>query len=81
MHHLEISKYYPFLTYETMGCRTSMVSLKNVMVINITQSHVQCRVSIGFSRTILEFQNTHHSQCISPWEVIGAQFHEKMRWS
>ncbi|RWV94580.1 hypothetical protein BHE74_00018646 [Ensete ventricosum] len=52
-----------------------MVSRKNVMVINFTQS----RVSIGFSCTILEFQNTSHSQRISPCEVVRAQFREKMR--
>ncbi|RRT59937.1 hypothetical protein BHE74_00044108 [Ensete ventricosum] len=49
-----------------MGSRTSMVSRKNVMVINVTQS----RVSIGFSCTVSEFQNNRHSQQISLWEII-----------
>ncbi|RRT61677.1 hypothetical protein BHE74_00029128 [Ensete ventricosum] len=47
-----------------MGSRLSTVSRKNVTVINFAQS----QVSIDFSRTISEFQNTGHSQCISPWE-------------
>ncbi|RZS02664.1 hypothetical protein BHM03_00032737 [Ensete ventricosum] len=49
-----------------MGSRTSTVSSKNVTVINFAQS----QISIGFSRTVSEFQNTRHSQCISPWEVV-----------
>ncbi|RRT45878.1 hypothetical protein B296_00009925 [Ensete ventricosum] len=64
-----------------MGSRTSMVSQKNVMVINVAQSHAQSRVSIDFSCTVLEFQNTGHSHCISPWEVVRARFREKRRWS
>ncbi|RWV95222.1 hypothetical protein GW17_00042162 [Ensete ventricosum] len=51
-----------------MGSRTSMVSRKNVMVINFVQS----RVTISFSCTIFEFQNYGHSQRISPWEVVRA---------
>ncbi|RZR92600.1 hypothetical protein BHM03_00020915 [Ensete ventricosum] len=47
------------------------------MVINIAQS----RGSISFSRVISEIQNTGHSQRISPWEVVRAWFHEKIRWS
>ncbi|RWV83426.1 hypothetical protein GW17_00054965 [Ensete ventricosum] len=49
-----------------MGICTSMVSRKNAMVINFAQS----RVSIGFLCTVFEILNTHHSQCISPWEVV-----------
>ncbi|RRT52754.1 hypothetical protein B296_00005814 [Ensete ventricosum] len=49
-----------------MGSRTSTVSQKNGMVINFAQS----RVSIGFSRTVLEFQNNRHSPRINPWEII-----------
>ncbi|RWV78450.1 hypothetical protein GW17_00060588 [Ensete ventricosum] len=60
-----------------MESRMSMVSRKNVTVINFTQS----RVSIGFSSTISEFQNIGHSQRISPWEVVRAHFHEKMQRS
>ncbi|RZR95034.1 hypothetical protein BHM03_00023823 [Ensete ventricosum] len=52
----------------------STVSRKNVMVINFAQS----RVSIGFSRTISEFQNTGHSLRINPWKVARARVHEKM---
>ncbi|RWW39040.1 hypothetical protein BHE74_00055666 [Ensete ventricosum] len=53
-----------------MGSYMSMVSRKNVMVINFAQSHVQSRVSIGFSCTISEFQNNNHFQCISPWKIV-----------
>ncbi|RZS10456.1 hypothetical protein BHM03_00041688 [Ensete ventricosum] len=53
-----------------MGSRMSTISRKNVTVLNIAQSRAQSRVSIDFSRTILEFQNTGHSQRISPWEVV-----------
>ncbi|RZR78448.1 hypothetical protein BHM03_00003798 [Ensete ventricosum] len=60
-----------------MGSRTSMVSQKNAMIINFTQSPVL----IDFSCTVSEFQNTGHSQSISPWEVVRARFHEKTRWS
>ncbi|RRT44968.1 hypothetical protein B296_00039017 [Ensete ventricosum] len=60
-----------------MGSRTSTVLRKNVMVINFVQSHV----SISFSCTVLETQNTGHSQHISQWKVIQAQFYEKTRWS
>ncbi|RZS19761.1 hypothetical protein BHM03_00052200 [Ensete ventricosum] len=55
----------------------STVSRKNTMVINFAQ----CRVSIGFSCIILEVQNTGNSQCISPWEVVRAQFRKKIRRS
>ncbi|RWV83528.1 hypothetical protein GW17_00054855 [Ensete ventricosum] len=34
-----------------------------------------------FSRIVSEFQNTGHSQHISPGEVIRARFHEKTQWS
>ncbi|RRT56179.1 hypothetical protein B296_00014243 [Ensete ventricosum] len=43
-----------------------------------TQSHVQSRVSIDFSCTISEIQNTGHSQRISPWKVVRARCHEKI---
>ncbi|RWV83341.1 hypothetical protein GW17_00055072 [Ensete ventricosum] len=55
-----------------MENRTSMVSRKNVTVINIMQS----QISIGFSCIISEIQNTGHSQRIK-WEVIRAQFREE----
>ncbi|RZS24064.1 hypothetical protein BHM03_00057095 [Ensete ventricosum] len=49
---------------------------------NSHKLRASCRVSIGFSCMILEFQNTSHSQCIiSPWEVVRALFREKMRRS
>ncbi|RRT31751.1 hypothetical protein B296_00054752 [Ensete ventricosum] len=57
-----------------MGIHTSMVSRKNAMVIDFAQS----LVSIDFSCTVSEFQNTGHSKRISPWEVIRARFHERM---
>ncbi|RWV76867.1 hypothetical protein GW17_00062399 [Ensete ventricosum] len=50
-----------------MVSHTSTVSRKNATVINITRSHAQSRVSIGFACTISEIQNTGHSRCISPW--------------
>ncbi|RWV97294.1 hypothetical protein GW17_00039933 [Ensete ventricosum] len=53
-----------------MGSRTSMVSLKNTKVINFVQSHARSRVSINFSCTVSEIQNTSHSHRISPWEVV-----------
>ncbi|RRT52750.1 hypothetical protein B296_00005820 [Ensete ventricosum] len=49
-----------------MGSRMSMVLRKNVTNTNFAQS----LVSIGFSRTVSEFQNNRHSQRISPWEII-----------
>ncbi|RWV88626.1 hypothetical protein BHE74_00007747 [Ensete ventricosum] len=49
-----------------MGRRTSMVSRKNLSIINFAQS----RVLIGFSRTISEIQNTGHSQRIIPSDVV-----------
>ncbi|RWV80721.1 hypothetical protein GW17_00057954 [Ensete ventricosum] len=60
-----------------MGSRMSIVPQKNAMVINFTQS----LVSIDFSCTVSEFQNTGHSQCFSPWEVVRSRFHEKMKQS
>ncbi|RWV80693.1 hypothetical protein GW17_00057993 [Ensete ventricosum] len=60
-----------------MVSRTSMVSRKNMMVINFAQS----RVSIGFSCTVSKIQNTGHSRLINPREVIQARFHEKIRRS
>ncbi|RWW37829.1 hypothetical protein BHE74_00056998 [Ensete ventricosum] len=56
--------------YLPLGNRMSLVSEKNVMVINYAQCHAQFRVSINFSCTISEIQNTSHSQRIRPWEVI-----------
>ncbi|RRT59577.1 hypothetical protein B296_00044383 [Ensete ventricosum] len=58
-----------------MGCLTSLVSRKNVTVINFAQS----RVSIDFSCTVSKIQNTGHSQCISPWEIVRSWFLEKTR--
>ncbi|RWW50801.1 hypothetical protein BHE74_00042903 [Ensete ventricosum] len=46
------------------------------MVISFATSCVQSQVSIGFSCTISEIQNTGHSRRISPCEVIRARFHE-----
>ncbi|RRT67396.1 hypothetical protein B296_00039309 [Ensete ventricosum] len=60
-----------------MESRTSMVSRKNTTVINFTQSPVQSRVSIDFSCTVLEIQNTNHSQRISPWVVVRARVAKK----
>ncbi|RRT31160.1 hypothetical protein B296_00058143, partial [Ensete ventricosum] len=57
--------------------RMSMVSRKNVTVINFAQS----RVSIGFSCTVSEIQNTGLSRLISPLEVVQARFHKKIRRS
>ncbi|RWW75701.1 hypothetical protein BHE74_00016245 [Ensete ventricosum] len=48
-----------------------------MMVIKVAQSCVRSRVSISFSYTVSEIQNTGHSQCISPWEVVRARFHER----
>ncbi|RZS10614.1 hypothetical protein BHM03_00041865 [Ensete ventricosum] len=50
-----------------MGSRTSTVSRKNVTVINFARSHALIRVSIGFSCTVSEIQNTCYSRHISPW--------------
>ncbi|RWV92468.1 hypothetical protein GW17_00045154 [Ensete ventricosum] len=73
--HLQgISKYWPFPMYLPIGSRKSMVSLKNVTVINFAQCCTQSRVSISFSCTIKEFQNTSHSQRICPWAVLRAWF-------
>ncbi|RZS29335.1 hypothetical protein BHM03_00063050 [Ensete ventricosum] len=41
-----------------MGSHTSTVSRKNMTVINFARCHVQIRVSIGFSCTVSEIQNT-----------------------
>ncbi|RZS09285.1 hypothetical protein BHM03_00040354 [Ensete ventricosum] len=60
-----------------MVSRMSMVSRKNAMVIDIARS----RVSIGFSCTISENQNTGHYRVISPWEVVQARFRKKIRRS
>ncbi|RZS27373.1 hypothetical protein BHM03_00060829 [Ensete ventricosum] len=64
-----------------MVSRTSMVSRKNMTVINFVRSHAQSRVSIGFSCTISKIQNTNHSQRNNPWEVVRAWFHKKTRRS
>ncbi|RWV77316.1 hypothetical protein BHE74_00023226 [Ensete ventricosum] len=55
--------------------RMSTILRKNATIIIFAQS----RVSINFSCTVLEIQNTGHSQRISPWEVVRARFHEKIR--
>ncbi|RRT31204.1 hypothetical protein B296_00059110 [Ensete ventricosum] len=44
------------------------------------KSHSKLRFD-HFSCTVLEFQNTSDSQCISPWEVIRARFREIIRRS
>ncbi|RWV85747.1 hypothetical protein GW17_00052440 [Ensete ventricosum] len=64
-----------------MGSRTSTVSQKNSTVINFVRCHMQSRLSIGFSCTILEIQNIGHSRRISPWEAVRERFHEKIRRS
>ncbi|RRT58957.1 hypothetical protein B296_00007807 [Ensete ventricosum] len=56
-----------------MGSHTIMVSRKNLMVINFTQS----RVLIDFSCSVSKIHNSGHSQRINPWEVVRAWFHEK----
>ncbi|RRT52958.1 hypothetical protein B296_00044488, partial [Ensete ventricosum] len=70
VHHIRNSKYWPFPTYKPIGNRTSTVSRKNAMVINFVQSH---RFN-HFSCTVSKIQNTGHSQCISPWEIVRARF-------
>ncbi|RWW00701.1 hypothetical protein GW17_00036320 [Ensete ventricosum] len=60
-----------------MGSHTSKVSQKNATVINFAQS----LVLINFLCNVSEFQNTGHSQNISPWEVVRAWFRKKMRQS
>ncbi|RRT32767.1 hypothetical protein B296_00058711 [Ensete ventricosum] len=60
-----------------MVSRMSMVSRKNATVKKITQS----RVSIGFSCTVSEIQNTSLSRLISQWEVVQARFRKKIRQS
>ncbi|RWW58535.1 hypothetical protein BHE74_00034616 [Ensete ventricosum] len=50
-----------------MVSHTSMVSRKNVMVINFVRSHTQSRVLIGFTCTVSEIQNTGHCRRNSPW--------------
>ncbi|RRT76449.1 hypothetical protein B296_00016607 [Ensete ventricosum] len=49
-----------------MGSHTSTVSRKYATIINSAQSRAQSLVSISFSCTVSEFQNTGHSQRISP---------------
>ncbi|RRT39606.1 hypothetical protein B296_00034424 [Ensete ventricosum] len=61
-----------------MISRTSMVSRKNMTVINFARSCVQIRVSIDFSSIVSKIQNTGHSRSISPWEAVRARFREKM---
>ncbi|RWW35826.1 hypothetical protein BHE74_00059196 [Ensete ventricosum] len=77
MHCLGNSKYWPFTMYSPMVSHSSMVSRKNVTVINFALS----RVSIGFSCTVSEIQNTGLSPLISPWEVVQACFRKKIRRS
>ncbi|RRT31140.1 hypothetical protein B296_00056029 [Ensete ventricosum] len=60
-----------------MVSRMRMVSQKNVKVINFAQS----RVSIGFSCTVSEIQNTGLPCLISPLEVVQACFRKKIRRS
>ncbi|RWW56280.1 hypothetical protein BHE74_00037020 [Ensete ventricosum] len=48
-----------------MGSHTSMISRKNVTVINFGQNHARSRVSIDFLCIVSEIQNTGHSQRIS----------------
>ncbi|RRT31721.1 hypothetical protein B296_00053121 [Ensete ventricosum] len=60
-----------------MVCCMSMVSRKNVTVINFALS----RVSIGFSCTVSKIQNTGLSRLFSPWEVVQARFPRKIQRS
>ncbi|RWV80035.1 hypothetical protein BHE74_00058753 [Ensete ventricosum] len=55
VHRLGISKYWSFPTYLPMGNRMSLVSIKNVTIINFEQCHAQNRVSIGFSCIVSKF--------------------------
>ncbi|RWV97329.1 hypothetical protein GW17_00039878 [Ensete ventricosum] len=66
VYHLRNSKFKPFPMYLPLGSHTSLDSLKNTTVINVAQSRVQSQVSIDFSCTVFEIQNTVHSQCIRP---------------
>ncbi|RRT33450.1 hypothetical protein B296_00048978 [Ensete ventricosum] len=50
-----------------MISHTSMVPQKNAMVINFSRSRTQSQVSIYFSCTVSDIQNTGHSRCFSPW--------------
>ncbi|RWW39691.1 hypothetical protein BHE74_00054948 [Ensete ventricosum] len=50
-----------------MVSHTSLVSRKNATIINFAQSRAQSRVSIDFSCTVSEIQNTGHPRHISPW--------------
>ncbi|RWV78966.1 hypothetical protein GW17_00059975 [Ensete ventricosum] len=50
--------------YLPMVTRMGTVSRKNVTVIIFTQSRTQSYVLIDFLCTVLEFQNTSHSQYI-----------------
>ncbi|RRT60477.1 hypothetical protein B296_00038525 [Ensete ventricosum] len=77
MHHLRNSKYWPFSMYYPTGSCTNTVSRKNTTVKNFVQNHARSQVSIDFSRTISEIQNTGHFQRISPWDVVCARFREK----
>ncbi|RWW82063.1 hypothetical protein BHE74_00009485 [Ensete ventricosum] len=81
IYRLKNSKFKPFPTYLPLGSHTSLVSRKNITVKNFAQSHVQSRVSIGFSCTISKIQNAGHFQRIMLSDVIRARFHEKMRRS
>ncbi|RZS12169.1 hypothetical protein BHM03_00043574 [Ensete ventricosum] len=60
-----------------MGSHTSTVSQINSTVIYFARSRTLRRVSIDFSCTILEIQNTGHSRRISPWDVVRAWFRKK----
>ncbi|RWV78120.1 hypothetical protein GW17_00060964 [Ensete ventricosum] len=53
-----------------MRSRMCTISRKNATLINIAQCHMQSLVSIGFSFNVSKFQNTSHSQSISPLEVV-----------
>ncbi|RWV78162.1 hypothetical protein GW17_00060906 [Ensete ventricosum] len=60
-----------------MVSRMSMVSRKNAMAIIFGQS----QVSIGFSCTVSEIQNTDLSRLFRPWEVVQARIGKKIRRS
>ncbi|RRT36049.1 hypothetical protein B296_00050025 [Ensete ventricosum] len=42
----------------------------------LARSHAQSGISIGFSCSVSEIQNTGHSRRISLWKVVRAWFHK-----
>ncbi|RWW35327.1 hypothetical protein BHE74_00059750 [Ensete ventricosum] len=81
MHRRGNSKYWSYPSYSPMGSRTSSLSPKNTTVKNFARSHALSRVSIDFSCTISEIQNSGLSRLICPWEFVQARFRKKIRRS